>query len=244
MIDKTGTDWSMERHDPQMTGHTFLKGRMTEVPQVVWRHYLGTWSNYLVVKASSGAKNVLSLPEKSFGEQFVSASSLDWGLSQPPVDIDGKGKLVSKPNQSTTKLAKLLPDVPGFQRVEFDNAFSIGAEENYGRLYAYDEDADNPRLVWQTERVKDMYSPVTAIADTDLDGQDEIVMMTQYHLAIYDALTGKIKDNVSWKVGRNYGQLDVVDVNSDGLPDFVIQADAPPHMELILNRPDGAKLAW
>jgi len=69
-------------------------------------------------------------------------------------------------------------------------------------------------------------------------------MMTQYHLAIYDALTGQIKDSVYWNVGRNYGQLDVVDVDLDGRPDFVIQADDPPHLELILNKPSGATLAW
>ena len=247
-------DWPMDRHDPQMTGHTSLKGKMLQTPEVVWKYYLGLWSNYLVVTAYSEASEILGLsakrieiidlPEKPFGEGYFWEHSLDWGLRQPPVDIDGKGTLVDYPNQSSVKLAKLLPDVPGFQRVEFDNAFSIGAEENYGRMYAYDEGADKPRLVWQTERIKDMYSPVVAIADTDLDGQDEVVLLTHYHLAIYDALTGQVKDSVYWNVGRNYGQLDVVDVDGDGRPDFVVQADAPPHLEFIRNSPNGASLAW
>jgi len=227
-----------------MTGHTSLKGKMLQAPDIAWKHYLGLWSNYLVAAASSGASEVINLPEEPFGEAYYWEHSLDWGLRQPPVDIDGKGTLVDYPNQSSVKLAKLLPEIPGFQRIEFDNAFSIGAEANHGRLFAYDEGADKPRLVWETERVKDMYSPVVAIADVDLDGQDEIVLLTHYHLAIYDALTGHIKDSVYWNVGRNYGQLDVVDVDGDGRPDFVIQADAPPHLELILNSPSGASLAW
>jgi len=247
MNQKISNDWPMERHDPQMTGHTPLKGKMLQTPEVIWRHYLGLWNNHLVLTAGSGKSEGIALPEESFGEGYLGEHAIDWGLRQPPVDIDGKGTFVNRPNQSSVKLAKLLPDVPGFQRVEFDNAFSIGAEANYGRLYAYDapvSPSTEGRLVWQTERVKDMYSPVVAIADTDLDGQDEIVMMTQYHLAIYDAGTGQMKDSVSWNVGRNYGQLDVVDVDRDGRPDFVIQADAPPHLEFIHNTADGARLGW
>lgn len=242
MESKFDNDWPMERHDPQMTGHTRLKGKMLKAPEVIWRHYLGLWSNHLVVDASPDSSETIPLPEKPFGEGYLWEHSLEWGLRPQPVDIDGKGTLADRPGQCSAKLAKLLPEVPGYQRVEFDNAFSIGAEENYGRLYAYDE--DEPRLVWQTQRVKDMYSPVVAIADTDLDGQDEIVLLTHYHLAIYDALTGQIKDSVNWNVGRNYGQLDVIDVDVDGRPDFVIQADDPPHLELILNKPSRAVLAW
>lgn len=152
--------------------------------------------------------------------------------------------MIDLPNQSEVKLAKLLPDLLGLQRVEFDNAFSKGAEENHGRLIAYDQGSDNPRQIWQTERVRDMYSPVVAIADTDLGGQDEIVLLTHYHLAIYDALTGQLKDCVEWNVGRNYGQLDVIDINGDGRPDFVIQVDAPPHLEFIQNTNQGLKLVW
>ncbi len=237
-------DWPMERHDPQMTGHTSLKGNMSQAPKVVWKYYLGLWGNHLIVNTSPGTNERVDLPTEPFGKGYVSTHALDWDLRRPPVDIDGRGTLVDLPNQSSEKLAKLLPGIPGFQRVEFDNAFSIGAEANYGRLYAYDEGAENPRLVWQTEHVKDMYAPIVAIADTDLDGDDEIVLLTHYHLAIYDARTGKIKDSVRWNVGRNYGQLDVVDVDGDGRPDFVIQADDPPHLEFIRNTPDGAALVW
>ena len=238
------TDWPMERHDPQMTGRTPLKARMSQAPKMMWRHYLGLWGNHLIVEAQPGTQEQLPLPSHAFGQSYLSERMVEWGLRLPPVDLDGAGTLVEPPNQAAVKLGKLLPDVPGLQRVEFDNAFSIGAEANYGRLYAHDIDPNQPRLVWQTERVKDMYSPVVAIADTDLDGQSEIVMMTQYHLSIYDALTGQEKDSVYWNVGRNYGQLDVVDVDGDGLPDFVIQADAPPHLEFIRNTPDGASLVW
>ncbi|MBD3184636.1 PQQ-binding-like beta-propeller repeat protein [Candidatus Poribacteria bacterium] len=243
-MDNSGSEWPMDRHDPQMTGHTELKGKMAETPKLLQRHYLGMWANHLVVNYSDDKNEEVSIPEEIFGNGYLSRTSIEWGLSQPSVDIDGKGSMTNKTNQSAVRLAKLLPDIPGYQKVEFDNAFSIGAEENYGRMYAYDKGADNPRLVWQTERIKDMYSPVVAIADTDLDGQDEVILLTHYHLAIYDALTGKEKESVSWNVGRNYGQLDVVDVNSDGRPDFVIQADDPPHLEYIANKPSGLEMVW
>lgn len=244
MSNESTSEWPMERHDPQMSGYTSLKGRMSITPSVIWKHYLGLWTNHLIITASPGTTQAVGLPKEAFGEGYISEHSLEWGMKRQSVDIDGKGTFVSHTAESSAKLAKLLPDLPGYQRVEFDNAFSIGAEANYGRMYAYDEGADKPRLVWQTERVKDMYSPVVAIADTDMDGQDEIVLLTHYHLAVYDALTGRIKDNVEWNVGRNYGQLDVVDVDGDGRPDFVVQADAPPHLEFIRNTPEGAKLVW
>jgi hypothetical protein len=237
-------EWSMERHDPQMTGHTLLKGKMDKAPEVIWRYYLGLWSNYLVIKPSKGTSQTIDIPKGVFGENYLHETASYWDRKQPQVDIDGKGTLVNLPNDSSSRLAKLLPNVSGYQRVEFDNAFSIGAEANFGRMYAYDEGADKPRLVWQTERIKDMYSPVVAIADTDLDGQDEVILLTHYHLAIYDALTGKLKNSVEWNVGRNYGQLDVIDIDHDRYPDFVIQADTPPHIEFIQNSPKGASLVW
>ena len=74
-----------------------------------------------MVAASPESGEAISLSEKSFGEGYF--NSLDWWLKKAPVDIDGKGTFVDHPNQSSEKLAKLLPDVPGFQRVKFDNAF-------------------------------------------------------------------------------------------------------------------------
>lgn len=243
MDGKVQNDWPMDRHDPHMSGYTPLKGKMIEAPEVQWRHYLGLWSNYLEVSAAQG-NEIIDLPGESFGEGYYGQNTLEWGLRRTLVDIDGKGTMVDPPNQCSVKLAKLLPGVSGLQRVEFDNAFSVSADACRGRMYAYDEGMDKPRLIWETEIVKDMYSPVVAITDADLDGQDEIVLLTHYHLAIYDAFTGKVKSSVRWNVGRNYGQLDVMDVNSDGRPDFVVQADDPPHLELILNEPEGIRLAW
>jgi len=148
MINRSGYgEWAMERHDPQMTGHTSLKGKMTETPQVVWRHYLGLWSNHLVIKTSKGTSQTIDIPRETFGENYLHETALYWGRKQPQIDIDGKGTLVNRPNDSSARLARLLPDVSGYQRVEFDNAFSKGAEANFGRMYAYDEGAEKPRLV-------------------------------------------------------------------------------------------------
>ena len=241
---KLPTDWPMHRYDPQMTGRTLLKAEMHKAPETVWRYYLGLWNNHLLLTSATEKSATIDLPKTVFGRDYLGSKAISWGLRRPPVDIDGRETTIDLPNRSEIKLAKLLADLPGLQRVEFDNAFSEGAEENRGRLIAYDQGADNPRQIWQTERVKDMYSPVVAIADTDLDGQDEIILLTHYHLAIYDALSGQVKDRVEWNVGRNYGQLDVIDIDGDGRPDFVIQADAPPHLEFIHNTDQGLKLGW
>jgi hypothetical protein len=237
-------EWPMERHDRQLTGRTALKGDMREAPQVVARHYLGVWRNYLELRPDDASREALELHEREFNTGYLGTDRQEWGVSVPRLDLTGAGHLVEAPNAAGTKIAKLLPDVAGLQRVEFDSAFALGAENTRGRLYAYPNGPDDPQLVWETDAIKDMYSPVIALADTDLDGQLDIVMMTQYHLAVYDARTGEVKDRVEWNVGRNYGQLDVVDVDGDGYPDFVVQADAPAHLEFIRNGPDGARLEW
>ena len=243
-------EWPMERHDRRLTGRTALKGDMREAPRVVARHYLGLWRNTLRLSAGDTDASVIDLPASEVDPGYLGPHRSEWGMSARRLDLTGAGDFVDASNESGVRIAKLLPDVPGLQRVEFDNAFSIGADNTRGRLYAYPDGPDDPQLVWETEPIKDMYAPVAAIADTDLDGQPEIVLLTQYHLAIYDARTGAVKDRVEWNVGRNYGQLDVVDVDGDGYPDFVIQADAPAHLEFIRNggssrnEPSGARLEW
>lgn len=237
-------DWPQDRYNSQMTGRTPAKGALSEAPVVRQRYHLGLWMNYLVVAAQKGNRVSLTLPQEEFGVTYRKEQALAWGFRRPPVDVDGKGGTLPEPNRSSEKLAKLLPHVRGLQRVVFDDAFALGAEANYGRLYAYDEGVEKPRLVWQTERVKDMYAPVVCVADTNRDGQDEVILLTHYHLAIYDALTGKEKDSLYWDVGRNYGQLNVVDVDGDGFLDFVVQADMPPHLEFIRSTPEGLRLEW
>ncbi len=101
MDNRPENDWPMDRHDPQMTGHTSLKGEMLQAPEVRWRHYLGLWSNYLTVKVSPGSNEAIELPEESFGEGYFGSHTLEWGLRQPPVDIDGKGTMVDLPNTTT-----------------------------------------------------------------------------------------------------------------------------------------------
>jgi len=237
-------EWPMERHDRRLTGRTALRGDMRRAPEIVAREYLGVWRNHIRVEPHGDAAGVVQLPDEELDSGYLGRRRDAWSLSRPRVDVTGNGDFVDPPGDSASQIAKLLPDVSGLQRVVFDNAFAQGAEDNRGRLYAYPNRPDEPELIWETERVKDMYAPVVAIADTDTDGELDIVLMTQYHLAVYDALTGAVKGRVEWNVGRNYGQLDIVDVDGDGYPDFVIQADAPAHLEFIRGGPSGASLAW
>ena len=145
----------MHRYDPQMTGRTLLKAEMHKAPETVWRYYLGLWNNHLLLTSAIEKSTTIDLPKTVFGRDYLGSKAINWGLRRPPVDIDGRGTTIDLPNRSEIKLAKLLADLPGLQRVEFDNAFSESAEENRGRLIAYDQGADNPRQIWQTERVKE-----------------------------------------------------------------------------------------
>jgi hypothetical protein len=102
------------------------------------------------------------------------------------------------------------------------------------------------RTLW----MDDAFHPTVAAADMDGDGVDELVVSKLCGLYVFDVLTGVMKRSFRWTSGlerhRNYGLLQLVDLDGDGAREVVIVAErVARHMAVIGN--DGAgnmSLLW
>ncbi len=96
----------------------------------------------------------------------------------------------------------------------------------------------------------DAFHPTVAAADMDGDGVDELVVSKLCGLYVFDVLTGAMKNFVRWVSNgerhRNYGLLQLVDINGDGAREVVIVAErVARHMSVIGNDGSGnLSLLW
>jgi hypothetical protein len=96
----------------------------------------------------------------------------------------------------------------------------------------------------------DAFHPTVAAADMDGDGVDELVVSKLCGLYLFDVMTGTMKHSVRWTSNgerhRNYGLLQLVDIDGDGAREVVIVAErVARHISVIDN--DGAgnlSLLW
>jgi len=102
------------------------------------------------------------------------------------------------------------------------------------------------RSLW----MDDAFHPTVAAADMDGDGVDELVVSKLCGLYVFDVMTGVMKTSFRWTSGgerhRNYGLLQLVDIDGDGAREVVIVAErVARHISVIDN--DGAgnlSLLW
>jgi hypothetical protein len=75
----------------------------------------------------------------------------------------------------------------------------------------------------------DAFHPTIAAADMDNDGVDELVVSKLCALYVFDVLSGRMKQSVRWTSSnerhRNYGLLQLVDLDGDGSREVVIVAE-------------------
>ena len=96
----------------------------------------------------------------------------------------------------------------------------------------------------------DAFHPTVAAADMDGDGVDELVVSKLCGLYQFDVLTGRMKSSFRWTSNgerhRNYGLLQLTDIDGDGAREVVIVAErVARHIAVIDN--DGAgnlSLLW
>jgi hypothetical protein len=96
----------------------------------------------------------------------------------------------------------------------------------------------------------DAFHPTVAAADMDGDGVDELVVSKLCGLYLFDVLTGAMKHSFRWTSNgerhRNYGLLQLVDIDGDGAREVVIVAErVARHIAVVGN--DGAgnlSLLW
>lgn len=86
----------------------------------------------------------------------------------------------------------------------------------------------------------DAFHPTIAAADMDNDGVDELVVSKLSALYVFDVLSGTMKHSVRWTSNnerhRNYGLLQLIDIDGDGSRDVVIVAErVARHISVIGN---------
>ncbi len=110
------------------------------------------------------------------------------------------------------------------------------------RVFDFRGGARNPVLA-HTLWMDDAYHPTVAAADMDNDGIDELVVSKLSSLYVFDVFNGKMKSSVQWTSNgerhRNYGLLQLIDINNDGVREAVIVSDrVARHLSVVTN--DGA----
>lgn len=142
------------------------------------------------------------------------------------------------------KVADVDPSTTGLELV----VWPYYASE--GEAYAFDQGADAGRLLWTTTPTYEnpAYAPGVVVGDIDADGVPEILMAGYGTLRAYDGRTGAEKDRVDFISGpgvdgRNYGQVEVVNLDADPQLEVVVVADGVTlHVAVVQNSDDGLEL--
>jgi len=238
VLAQAGADWPSYRHDAQLTGRSPGKGNLTATPVEKWRHYVGGYNGLVEVKAAETGS--LGSPQAAeFGQSYLSEHAAEW-RPQPLVDLNGDGRFVAPP---AGKIARLLANVPGLQQVIWEADPEV-PNSGRGKCFAFDAGSDKPRLVWQTETEREVYEMLWTIGDVEGDGLADVVFMTHYRILVYNGQTGRKKSTLAWEIGRNYGQMTLVDVDGEPGEEIVVVVDSPPHADVLKYAPEQGKLLW
>jgi len=146
-------DWPRYGHDGSLTGRSALVGAIA-TPQVSWSLPLAGRELAVEFTPAEGEHPLLLSANSD-----LASPSPDWRPVGPALrDIDGSGTLRSAAETFHERWAKILPDVPGLQRVAWNYTWT---DQKVCRLqlFAYDQGWDQPRRVWKAiHRRHDLHS--------------------------------------------------------------------------------------
>ncbi|MDO8586253.1 MAG: hypothetical protein Q7T82_04375, partial [Armatimonadota bacterium] len=234
-------DWPMPRRDTALTGRAEAKGAIRH-PAITGKLFAGAYEGLAVITPANGYGGFSIPPNSEMEPDYLAKHSAEWttGAAQ---SLDAADPRLGFADSSSARYAKLLSDVPALQKVQFEDAFAATATQK-GNLYAFDTPDGQPRLVWQTEPDKDVWSPILLVLDADNDGQPEIVVSTHYRVMIYNGQTGALKYKLKWHHMRNYGFFGSFTVPNDPYPKFVVIADFISHIDVLGNDGKKLKILW
>jgi outer membrane protein assembly factor BamB len=233
-------DWPVFRHDLALTGVSPGRGNIV-TPRVLWEHYLGV--PYVPVATDRPAKpaDVADLDGDGRPERF----SLD-GQTIRVTDLAGKPlwsqSVAGRPLGGNVRVVKLFPNRRGLQIISFSSRMDTGDGQGY--CFAFDKGADKGELVWTTGPLTGQHAPTLVIDDVDGDGKPEIVTAPHFRVQIFDAQTGKLKAEVPWDVGRNYGILLTRPRHDTQYKDIFIVCDFVLHVDRVTFRDGRCVHAW
>jgi len=213
-------DWPMYRHDPQLTGRQPVPGAITQ-PAVLWSVPLAVQDTYWTVGGPPGG-----------------AMGVDFALGPPSIAMQPGAAPQPFALIAQSRVADLLPDVPGLEEVVFEDQFS-GFKQARGRLYTHE--GPERKQLWETEPEEMMFLPLVIFADATGDGLDEVCVATWYRVMVYDSRTGAKLMECRYHNLRNYGWFGSADIDGDGVAEFVTIADFASHVDVLDN--DGKELS-
>ncbi|HEX4588473.1 MAG TPA: FG-GAP-like repeat-containing protein [Gemmataceae bacterium] len=240
-IARTATpDWPVYRHDVALTGVSLGRGKIT-TPRVLWDYYLGVPFVAIAADRPAQPTDVADLDDDGRLERFILA-----GQTIRVSDLNGKllwsHTVTGRPLGGNVRVAKLFPDRRGLQIITFSSRMDTGDGQGY--CFAFDNGADKGELVWTTGPLTGQHAPTLVIDDVDGDGKPEIVVAPHYRVQIFDGQTGKIKAEVPWDVGRNYGILLTRPRKDSTHKDIYIVCDFVLHADRITFREGRWVHAW
>ena len=136
----------------------------------------------------------------------------------------------------------------GKQIIVLMQAYPPDPKNGYIALFSFGNSGEPPAQRWRFDF--DAYTCFPSLLQTDLeaDGKMEIVVECHSKMWIFDADTGAVKQFYTWDVSpaniRSYGLVKFVDLNRDGLEDFLCIANFAQHHEVLLNKQGKFEKAW
>ena len=141
-----------------------------------------------------------------------------------------------------------LPGTARPQLVVLMHGYPPDERKGYITLFDCPDPGAPPTQKWRHDFEVYTCFPSLLQADLDGNGTDEIAVETHSKMWLFDAPTGRVKQYVAWDVSpaneRSYGLVEFVDLNRDGLKDFLCVANFAKHFEVLLNEKGTLKKAW
>lgn len=249
----TAGEWPLWRRDPRNTAASPLVGRIRK-PHVAWSLPTGRTTPAPIFLNLDGAGEEEALiahggnlaAYRPDGKPLWTRR-LDGAVVYGLFDLDGDGEqeivaAAGSPGRLTVlrasdgavryrcdfrprsgiagiRVAKLDPRRKGLQAVVWSPLDEVGY------CLAFDQGVEKAAVAWTFDWKMSFFTPTTALADMDRDGQLDLVAVTYNNVLAYDGRTGAIKVSREWNTGRNYGGLVVRDLDGDGYPEVVVLAD-------------------
>ncbi len=143
---------------------------------------------------------------------------------------------------------RYLPGREDEQLIVVMHGYPPDKDNGYMALFAFPEAGASPAMQWRHAFDKYTCFPTLLQTDLDGDGTEELVIETHSRMWFLEPATGAVKHFVQWDVSpanmRSYGYIEFVDLDRDGLKDFLCIADFAQHHEVLLNKNGAMEKAW
>jgi hypothetical protein len=235
-------EWYKYRQDKEMTGRSKGTGIMSKSPSLNWKYDIAGWSGYYTVKSAMGCQDSKILPGQTpVDANYYDTNKYSWGLGTPRYDLEGNGTHTPVAESPAVKVADILQNRPGLEKVVMDNYYQVG-DNARARLYGYHNGVE--QLIWTSEPFATCYGPVVCIADANNDGQLDVIISMHYRLVVLNGATGATLMSLNYSTQRNYGFLGVANIDQDPYPEFCVISDFAQHIEVIDNDGTHLSLKW